>query len=296
MLKQHMELSMFVRRTIENNEEAGIRLSKIYQSLVAAVGGHRELSFIEKDVRNYIIREVRNVSEQDDAKEFGKYLLRMKEKNQNFYFEPNLEVDHSIKNTFWVDARSRTAYEYFGDVVSFDMTYNTNRYNLIFGSFVGVNHHDQSILLGCALMKNEKIQSINWLFECWLCCMGGKAPKGILTEQCASMQKAIKKCMPTTIHRNWNDFLMKYGAGGNKLLSESEELTEILHQIFDNVMAEMQEYQTKSKCKCSLSHEDTTLNDLNLLDSRSMIQSSSSLYHAEDMNYPREDDRSFGVY
>ncbi|RYR12535.1 hypothetical protein Ahy_B04g070041 isoform D [Arachis hypogaea] len=168
MLKQHMELSMFVRRTIENNEEAGIRLSKIYQSLVAAVGGHRELSFIEKDVRNYIIREVRNVSEQDDAKEFGK---------------------------------SRTAYEYFGDVVSFDMTYNTNRYNLIFGSFVGVNHHDQSILLGCALMKNEKIQSINWLFECWLCCMGGKAPKGILTEQCASMQKAIKKCMPTTIHR-----------------------------------------------------------------------------------------------
>ncbi|RYR12534.1 hypothetical protein Ahy_B04g070041 isoform E [Arachis hypogaea] len=201
MLKQHMELSMFVRRTIENNEEAGIRLSKIYQSLVAAVGGHRELSFIEKDVRNYIIREVRNVSEQDDAKEFGKYLLRMKEKNQNFYFEPNLEVDHSIKNTFWVDARSRTAYEYFGDVVSFDMTYNTNRYNLIFGSFVGVNHHDQSILLGCALMKNEKIQSINWLFECWLCCMGGKAPKGILTEQCASMQKAIKKCMPTTIHR-----------------------------------------------------------------------------------------------
>ncbi|RYR12536.1 hypothetical protein Ahy_B04g070041 isoform B [Arachis hypogaea] len=144
MLKQHMELSMFVRRTIENNEEAGIRLSKIYQSLVAAVGGHRELSFIEKDVRNYIIREVRNVSEQDDAKEFGKYLL---------------------------NARSRTAYEYFGDVVSFDMTYNTNRYNLIFGSFVGVNHH------------------------------GGKAPKGILTEQCASMQKAIKKCMPTTIHR-----------------------------------------------------------------------------------------------
>ncbi|RYR12538.1 hypothetical protein Ahy_B04g070041 isoform C [Arachis hypogaea] len=180
---------MFVRRTIENNEEAGIRLSKIYQSLVAAVGGHRELSFIEKDVRNYIIREVRNVSEQDDAKEFGKYLLRMKEKNQNFYFEPNLEVDHSIKNTFWVDARSRTAYEYFGDVVSFDMTYNTNRYNLIFGSFVGVNHH------------------------------------------------------------------------------ESEELTEILHQIFDNVMAEMQEYQTKSKCKCSLSHEDTTLNDVNDLQS-----------------------------
>ncbi|QHO12419.1 Transposon protein [Arachis hypogaea] len=38
MLKQHRELSMSVRRTIENNEEAGIRPSKTYQSFVAAAG------------------------------------------------------------------------------------------------------------------------------------------------------------------------------------------------------------------------------------------------------------------
>ncbi|RYR52157.1 hypothetical protein Ahy_A06g027075 [Arachis hypogaea] len=49
MLKQHMELSMFVRRIIENNEEAGIRPSKTYQSFVVAAGRHRELNFIEKD-------------------------------------------------------------------------------------------------------------------------------------------------------------------------------------------------------------------------------------------------------
>ncbi|RYR43663.1 hypothetical protein Ahy_A08g040059 [Arachis hypogaea] len=42
MLKQHRELSMSIRRTIENNDEAGIRPSKTYQSFVAAAGGHRE--------------------------------------------------------------------------------------------------------------------------------------------------------------------------------------------------------------------------------------------------------------
>ncbi|RYQ83224.1 hypothetical protein Ahy_B10g101868 isoform B [Arachis hypogaea] len=73
MLKQHS--------TIENNDEVGIRPSKTYQSFVTATGDHRELSFIEKDVRNYITREVCNVFELDGAKEFGKYLLRMKEKN-----------------------------------------------------------------------------------------------------------------------------------------------------------------------------------------------------------------------
>ncbi|RYR28893.1 hypothetical protein Ahy_B01g053111 [Arachis hypogaea] len=31
--------------------------------------------------------------------------------------------------------------------------------------------------------------------------MGGNAPKGILTDQCASMQRAVEVCMPTTIHR-----------------------------------------------------------------------------------------------
>ena len=38
MLKQHRELSISIRRTIENNEEAGIRPSKTYQSFVAAAG------------------------------------------------------------------------------------------------------------------------------------------------------------------------------------------------------------------------------------------------------------------
>ncbi|RYR54229.1 hypothetical protein Ahy_A06g029494 [Arachis hypogaea] len=49
--------------------------------------------------------------------------------------------------------------------------------------------------------------------------------------------------------------------------SESEELTGILHCAFDNVMAEMQEYQAKSKGKCLLSHEDAILNDVNDLQS-----------------------------
>ncbi|RYQ87962.1 hypothetical protein Ahy_B09g095453 isoform C [Arachis hypogaea] len=199
MLKQHRELSMSIRRTIENNEEAGIRPSKTYQSFVAAAGGHRELNFIEKDVKNYITREVRNVSEQEDAKEFGKYLLRMKEKNPNFFFELQLEEDQSIKLVFWADARSRAAFEYFGDVISFDTTYNTNRYNLVCGSFVGVNHHGQSTLLGCSLMKNEEIESFKWLFQCW---------------------------SKDSFDRNWNDFLLNFGLADNKWLSESREQAE----------------------------------------------------------------------
>ena len=47
------------------------------------------------------------------------------------------------------------AYSEFGDVVVFDTTYQTNRFCFPFAPFVGVNHHKQSILFGCALIADE---------------------------------------------------------------------------------------------------------------------------------------------
>ncbi|RYR21173.1 hypothetical protein Ahy_B03g066440 [Arachis hypogaea] len=182
---------------LKTNPSAGLNcLAKIYVHIMKDVG----LWIISKIVLNHsrpccpdqaemLKQHKENISEEDDAKEFGKYLVRIKEKNQNFFFELNLEGDHCIKHAFWANARSRATFDYFRDVVSFDTTYNTNRYLvhsnifLMFSSFVGVNHHGQLTLLGCVLMKNEDIQSFKWLFECWLRCMEGKAPKE-LYEDC----------------------------------------------------------------------------------------------------------------
>ncbi|RYR33362.1 hypothetical protein Ahy_A10g047946 [Arachis hypogaea] len=72
MLKQYRDLSMFVRHTIENNKKARVRPSKIYQSFGATTDCHWKLSFIEKDVRNYITREVRNT---DDRLNFSMCIL-----------------------------------------------------------------------------------------------------------------------------------------------------------------------------------------------------------------------------
>ncbi|QHN82677.1 Protein FAR-RED ELONGATED HYPOCOTYL [Arachis hypogaea] len=47
--------------------------------------------------------------------------------------------------------------------------------------------------------------------------------------------------------------------------SEFEEPTAILHRAYDNAMVAMQEYKAKSKEKCSLSHEDASLEDINKL-------------------------------
>ncbi|QHO50972.1 Transposon protein [Arachis hypogaea] len=100
ILKQHRQLSMSVRCTIENNVEVGVKPSKTYQSFIATAGGHRELSFIEKDVKNYITREVHDISELDDAKEFGKILMLIKEKNHNFFSNLNLRLISQLRLLF----------------------------------------------------------------------------------------------------------------------------------------------------------------------------------------------------
>ncbi|KAL4349388.1 hypothetical protein AHAS_Ahas10G0037000 [Arachis hypogaea] len=126
------------------------------------------------------------------------YFHRMQEQNRNFFYEVKLDEQHHIKHVFWADVRSCAAYEYFGNVVSFDTTYLTNRYDMPFCTFVGVNHHSQSLLLGCALLSCEKENSFVCLFDCWIQCMDGKPPIGILTDQCKVMRNVIEKWLPMT--------------------------------------------------------------------------------------------------
>lgn len=67
-----------------------------------------------------------------------------------------------------------------------------------FGRFVGVNHHGQSILLGCGLISYEDTKTFTWLFQSWLSYMSGSPPNGIITDQDKAMKKAIEIVFPNT--------------------------------------------------------------------------------------------------
>ncbi|QHO38511.1 Protein FAR-RED ELONGATED HYPOCOTYL [Arachis hypogaea] len=56
--------------------------------------------------------------------------------------------------------------------------------------------------------------------------------------------------------------------------SKSEDLTRILHRAFDKVMAEMEEYQERSKEKSLLTHEEATLSNVNDFQSPPRVKTS----------------------
>ncbi|XP_021730803.1 protein FAR-RED ELONGATED HYPOCOTYL 3-like [Chenopodium quinoa] len=120
-----------VRRKLFNYFEEGVPVSQIHGCMVNESGGLENITFTVKDLQHDVCKEQR---------------LRM---------VGRLDNEGRLKDVLWVDARSRAAYEEFGDVVCFDATYLTYEYDLPFVNFVGVNHHGQSILLGCALFSRE---------------------------------------------------------------------------------------------------------------------------------------------
>ncbi|KAH9705402.1 protein FAR1-RELATED SEQUENCE [Citrus sinensis] len=194
-------ISHFVKKQLEINEEAGIKMAQSFKSIVVEAGGFENVSFLERDATNHVDKVRRLRLGEGDAIAIQRYFQKMRTENDGFYFSIDLDEEGRLKNIFWADRRSRAAYKDFGDVVTFDTTYLTNKYDTPFAPFIRVNHHGQLILLGCGLISHENTEIFTWLFDTWLSCMSGCPPLGIITDQDKVMTNAIQIVFPGTRHR-----------------------------------------------------------------------------------------------
>ncbi|XP_031287102.1 protein FAR-RED IMPAIRED RESPONSE 1-like [Pistacia vera] len=169
--------------------------------MLVEAGGPENLTFLQKDCRNYIEKVRRMRLGAGDVYAIQKYFLKMQKDNANFFYMMDLDDEDRLQNVIWVDARSMAAFKEFGDVVTFDTTYLTNKYDMPFAAFVGVDHHGHSTLLGCGLISHEDTETFVWLFESWLACMWNCAPNAIITDQDKAMQNAIEIVFLGTRHR-----------------------------------------------------------------------------------------------
>lgn len=197
------EMTPVVCRRLFNDLESGITVPQSRRALAREQNGIKNFAPTDRDLRNWVDKERRRKLkiEGGDAKVMYAYLQRMSQDNPDFYHAYRVDDFGRLKDVMWVDARSRVVFREFPDVVCFDSTYITNQYELPFANFVGVNHHGQTILLGCALLAHENAETFEWLFREWLNCMDGLAPKALLTNQDAAIRKAVNMVFTETRHR-----------------------------------------------------------------------------------------------
>lgn len=185
--------------------------SGVMSVLIKESGGVNNVGFTKVDCQNYMSSS-RQRSLGGGGQLVFDYLKRMQDKDSDFFCAvqgDDTDTDNSTPgNVFWADANSRMNYTYFGDTVTFDTTYRTNRYRVPFAPFTGWNHHGQPVLFGCALLLNESESSFVWLFQTWLAAMCGRHPVSITTDQDRIIRSAVMQVFPGSRHRfcKWNVF------------------------------------------------------------------------------------------
>ncbi|GKA34515.1 FAR1-related sequence 5-like protein [Tanacetum coccineum] len=79
----------------------------------------------------------------------------------------------------------------FGDKVSFDATFNSNKYNMKFVPFIGVDNHEKCVTLGSGMLLHEDTKSYTWLLNAFMTAFL-KEPTMIVTDQDGAMKRAIE--------------------------------------------------------------------------------------------------------
>ncbi|RYR58308.1 hypothetical protein Ahy_A05g023987 [Arachis hypogaea] len=212
MLKQHRELSMSVRHTIENNEEASIRPSKAYESFIAAARGYRKLNFIEKD--------------KIPSKLNG--------------YKGHTEIEQEMSQVVW--------YSHTKD--SFDRNWNDFllKYGLVENKWLSVTYDSVATQVKCqcllfesggilchhalSVLSVERVIQVSprYILERW-----SKKVKRRHTHIKSSHDEPLLEPRSKRF-----DKLMFRSQNICEFASESEELTAILHRAYDSVMVEME--------------------------------------------------------
>ncbi|KAK9291752.1 hypothetical protein L1049_019702 [Liquidambar formosana] len=88
-------------------------------------GGIQNIGYTKQDIRN-ARRDARKVTDGHDADMLNEHFLAQKERNLYFTYTIEIYDENQISHIFWANTTSREAYKYFGDIVVFDITYQTN--------------------------------------------------------------------------------------------------------------------------------------------------------------------------
>ncbi|XP_074323452.1 protein FAR1-RELATED SEQUENCE 5-like [Apium graveolens] len=173
--QRSLNIDPMTRSLIELFNKSGIETSKVMKFLSEIKGVLKILVFL---IKTYVISYVIFNAE---------YLIRVMR---------SADDENRVRGLVWVDPRSMNAYKNFGNVVTFDSTFRTNRYCMPFIPITGVNHHYQNILFGFALVRDETKTSYKWVLRTWLEVVDNKPPRIIRTDQDIALGNAIVEVIP----------------------------------------------------------------------------------------------------
>ncbi|GJT65466.1 FAR1-related sequence 5-like protein [Tanacetum coccineum] len=192
--KMNQSEKMFVVKAATNKIGA-TRAHNLYCSMK---GGYEYVHGMSNDFKNHQ-RDVNQFIGESDAQ----MLINKMENRKNYV--PNFTFQYKVDNSelvamFWADEVAKCNYKEFGDIVSFDATFNSNKYNMKFVPFIGIDNHGKCVTLGSGMLLHEDTQSYTWLLTAFTSAFL-KEPTMIVTDQDGAMKRAIEAVFKKSKHR-----------------------------------------------------------------------------------------------
>ncbi|XP_058222906.1 protein FAR1-RELATED SEQUENCE 5-like [Rhododendron vialii] len=201
MMRNQRGLTESLGITVEIAEATGLPLKLSHNLISAQSGGKENVGFMREDIKSYLRAKRGRDLQYGEAGALLRYFQKQTIDNPYFFHGMQLDVDEMITNIFWVDHEMIRDYGLFGDTLSFDTTFRTNKEFRPLAIFIGFNHFCMTVIFGVALMYDERIPSFVWLFKKNLEAMSGKKPFTFFTDQDQAMANAISQVMPVVKHR-----------------------------------------------------------------------------------------------
>ena len=121
----------------EVNRQAGISLRSSFDMMNTIAGGQENLGFMKTDLKNALANERRRYKMAfGEGNIVMKYLIGEYQSCPDFYYDVEMDSENSIMNIFWSDSQMRVDYSLFGDCISLDTTYRTNRQSRPLGMYM----------------------------------------------------------------------------------------------------------------------------------------------------------------
>ncbi|XP_074277353.1 protein FAR1-RELATED SEQUENCE 5-like [Silene latifolia] len=179
---------------IKAMNEAHMSPSVQFKVAAEAADGDEFVGHTKQDHINYVNRLQMKKIEGGDAATLINLLTSRQAEEPGFFCRVQFNEEARLSNIFWWDSMIREDYLLYRDVIIFDTTYRTNRYNLICGAFIDINNHWSNAMFRCALLSNENQESFEWLFKVFNESMGDEIrPVSIFNEQDQAIANAIKE-------------------------------------------------------------------------------------------------------
>ncbi|KAH6771474.1 hypothetical protein C2S52_016277 [Perilla frutescens var. hirtella] len=201
MHRSHRSITRDKADLIQDMISSGMRANDSYRYMVKEAGGEHMVGHTIKDHRNFVNRMKMKQIKVGDAQSFVDMLCQDGAEDEGFFYRFKLDSDGRLSNVFWRDSMMCEDYHLYGDVLIFDTTYRTNKYNMICAPFVGLNNHKKNVMFGCAFLTDEKIDTFEWLFEVFKKSMKLKCPVTIFTSQDLAITNALSKVFPDARHQ-----------------------------------------------------------------------------------------------